>query len=190
MESVWKRFFINLAVCLLFAVPLFILGVKIALKGGYGDVIVGVGMMVLVGLILSLPFSDLFAHPIKGLFFPSAQYSKPILSYARADLYLKEGRFAEALEEFSWILKHYPWDTRAVIGKLCLLAQFAHRDSAAERLYAAAVKKITEDEPHRCLVEAYAMILARKDRILRKPSDLVYVSIYNPDDVMPAFHRV
>ncbi len=186
MESVWVKFLKQIAFRLLFVVPLIFIAIHLALQGG-GNAFIGVGLLVTAGLIISTPFTELFSHSMGWMFFPNERAAKPILSYARADLYLRKEKYQEAAEEFAQVLKHYPQEVQAVIGKLCLMVQLFQKTQAAESFYFVSLKKILSGDAHKQLVEAYAMILAKKGIIVRKPRDMVYVTIYLPDDQMSAF---
>ncbi len=198
MESVWIKFLKQFAWRMVFALPLIYIGAQIAVLGevsfgSFGVInmgfnpFLGVGLMVMAGFVIAPPFAELFSQPAGFFYFPQDHFARPLLSYSRADLYLRSGRYAEAAEEFDSILQSYPREERAVIGKLSCLMQFEHRHEAAEQFYYSVLKKIPDGKPHQKIVEAYAMILAKKDLTLRNSGDLIYVALYIPADNMPSF---
>lgn len=175
MESVWIRFLMRFSLSSVFGVPCFYFGLQMARgAGGGGDAFTAVGLLALSGIIFSVPFVDLFAHPITGFIFPSDTASKPIVSYARADKYIRDGRYQDALEAFGEILTNHPLEMQAYVGEICLLVQIAHNPQLAKKIYTRGMKKIKDKDQRKTFAEIYGRILAKTDRRVDCVRDLVY----------------
>jgi len=82
------------------------------------------------------PFAALAGECFGSIFFPNTRFQKPPLSYLLANLYYKEMRYEDALEEYQKIIRYYPNERTAylelisicqLIGETKLARKYLHR---------------------------------------------------------------
>jgi tetratricopeptide (TPR) repeat protein len=61
------------------------------------------------------PFAALAGECFGSIFFPNTRFQKPPLSYLLANLYFKEMRYEEAVEEYRKIIRYYPDESTAYL---------------------------------------------------------------------------
>ena len=71
---------------------------------------------------------------IDSVFFPGGKRSKPVLNLKLPAYYVKEQRYAEALDEYEKILKHYPDEVEAYEGAIWLYSEIFDEKGEAEKL--------------------------------------------------------
>ena len=150
----------------LFAIGCIGLAIILLRKGIAGGNLVGAFFPVLVAMILLLcgvvlivpELVKVFTWPllafIDSVFFPGGKASRPVLSYALPDFYVKEERYDEALEEYRKILRYYPKEARAYVGALELLVNEFGDKRAARELFDRARKRLRKHPEDLVAVEA------------------------------------
>lgn len=92
---------------------------------------------------------------VDSLFFPGGKLAKPTLNLKLPAFYINEGRYAEALDEYRKILKHYPDETEAYEKAIWLhLEIFEEPDEARKLLSRARRRNLVLDDRIRRMVTA------------------------------------
>ena len=108
--------------------------------------VAGAILCIVIGLFLLVP--DVFAlvgRLVNSFFFPGGKSSKPVLSYKLPDFYRREERYAEALDHYRRILRHYPKEARAWFGVIEVQMHDLADPEAARQTYKMALHKLRSD---------------------------------------------
>ncbi len=88
------------------------------------EMIFAMGMLIAAGLFTApetaAPIAEYIGECWGNLFFPSARFHKPPLSYILADHYNNQERYAEAIIEYQKILRFYPKERKANVELITL----------------------------------------------------------------------
>ena len=97
---------------------------------------VGIGVLVASAFLIipetATPIAEFLGDCWGGIFFPSARFNKPPLSYLLADFYSTHGRHEEAIHEYLKILRYYPNERRAYLGVISLCNTIGATEVAAK----------------------------------------------------------
>ncbi|MEO6054156.1 MAG: hypothetical protein ABIP97_09105 [Chthoniobacterales bacterium] len=101
-------------------------------------------LIVIMGACFIIPEAvRFFSYPVtrffSGLAFPQDRNPKPILSYKLARYYGEQARFAESIEEYKKIIKHYPKEQEAYLEMLTLAMESG--DMPSYKKYAKTFKR-------------------------------------------------
>ena len=136
---------------------------KESMYGAFAVLLFAAALLIAGAVAISPDLARWAAKPfnsfIDSLYLPGGREKKPPLSYSKADLCIRQGRYEDAEEALAEIIHYYPDELRAYLdmADICLKMD---DPKAAEKALAKAHRRMHRDS------EAIALIRATREKVM------------------------